>query len=63
MQGDRALGAAVKENGQRPTVEIIRRSAVDLEKDERLQAWRPAVTCPDVAAVPWRTRALPSVAN
>ena len=41
VQGARALRAAVKENGHRPTVEIIRRSAVDLEKDERLQAWRP----------------------
>jgi hypothetical protein len=41
VQGARALRAAVKANGPRPTIEIIHRSAVDLEKDERLRAWRP----------------------
>jgi hypothetical protein len=54
VQGARALRAAVKENGHRPTVEIIRRSAVDLEKDERLQAWRPprlVVTSPPYPGV------------
>lgn len=52
--GARTLRAAVRANGERPTIEIINCSAVGIEKDERFQGSRPprlVLTSPPYAGV------------
>lgn len=39
IEGARALRSAVKANGRQPVIEIINRSAANVENDERLLAW------------------------